>query len=104
MGSSDGKSFAYLEIINWSAFYKNPQENHTAYAYTWIWPPRSQTVGVRASIQGYSCYESNTPSPRGKLDYRVSRICIKNNEIMPLVWKKTHTGRTNEITLKNENS
>lgn len=85
------------------AFYKNPQENHTAYAYTWVWSPKAQTVGLWTSTQDYSRSESDLPPPRGKWDYRESRIYVNNNEIMPPVWENTHTGRTNEITLKNEN-
>lgn len=85
------------------AFYNDPQENHTAYAYTWVWSPRTETVGLWVSTQDYSRSESDLAPPRGKWDYRESRVFINNREIAPPVWENTHSQRTNEITLKNEN-
>lgn len=85
------------------AFYDDPQENHTAYAYTWVWSPKLQTVGLLVSMQDYSRSESDLAPPQGKWDYRESRIFINNQEIAPPVWENEHTEKSNEITLKNEN-
>jgi hypothetical protein len=85
------------------AFYNDPEENHTAYAYTWVWSPITQTVGLWTSTQDYSRSESDPPPPQGKWDYKESRIYLNNEEISPPIWENTHTHRTNEITLKNEN-
>lgn len=86
------------------AFFKNPQENSTAYAYTWVYSPKKQTVGLWIEFQNYSRSESDLPPPQGKWDYRESRIWINNQEIMPPVWQNNHSERSNEITLKNENA
>lgn len=85
------------------AFYENPQENHTAYAYTCVWSPKEQTVGLWVSTQNYSRSESDLPPPLGEWDYRGSRIFINDKILSPPVWENRHTEKTNEITLKNEN-
>ena len=36
------------------AFYKDPKENHTSYAYTWVYSPKDQEVGLWAEFQNYS--------------------------------------------------
>ncbi len=84
-------------------FYPEPQENHTAYAYTYVYSPKAQTVGLWASTQDYSRSEADLAPPQGKWDYRESRIFVNDKEIAPPVWENTHTQKSNEITLKNEN-
>ncbi len=85
------------------SFYENPQENHTAYAYTWVWSPTAQKVGLWASTQDYSRSEPDLAPPHGQWDYRESKIFINDREIAPPVWENSHTEKSNEITLKNEN-
>lgn len=85
------------------AFYPNPEENHTAYAYTWVYSPKKQTVGLWLEFQNYSRSESDLPPPTGKWDYKNSHAWLNDNEIFPPVWKNSHTKRSNEIALKNEN-
>ena len=84
-------------------FYPEPQENHTAYAYTYVYSPKAQTVGLWASTQDYSRSEADLAPPQGKWDYRESRIFVNDKEVDPPVWENTHTQKSNEITLKNEN-
>jgi hypothetical protein len=48
------------------SFYTDPQPNHTAYAYTWVWSPVGQKVGLWASTQNYSRSEKDLPPPQGK--------------------------------------
>ena len=55
-------------------FYKNPQENHTAYAYTWVYSPKDQEVGMWAETQNYSRSEMDLPPKQGTWDYRGSRL------------------------------
>lgn len=86
-----------------SAFYDNPQENHTAYAYTWVWSPKTQKVGLWVSTQDYSRSEADLAAPQGKWDYRGSRIWINDEELPAPEWDNIHTEKTNEISLKNEN-
>ncbi len=85
------------------AFYEDPKENHTAYAYTWVWSPKNQTVGLWASTQDYSRSEADLAAPQGKWDYKDSRIWINNAELQAPEWQNNHTEKSNEITLKNEN-
>lgn len=85
------------------AFYKDPKENHTAYAYTYVYSPKDQTVGLWAEFQNYSRSEADLPPLPGKWDYKESRIFINDREILPPVWTATHRTKNNEIPLGNEN-
>ena len=84
-------------------FYKNPQENHTAYAYTWVYSPKAQEVGMWAETQNYSRSEMDLPPKQGSWDYRGSRLWINDKEVAPPTWTATHTTKSNEIALGNEN-
>ena len=84
-------------------FYNEPKENHTAYAYTWVWSPKTQEVGLWASTQDYSRSEKDLAPPQGEWDYRKSKIFINDKPIMPPIWKNIHSNLTSEISLKNEN-
>lgn len=85
------------------AFYKDPQENHTAYAYTYVYSPQKQDVGLWAEFQNYGRSESDLPPLPGKWDYKESRIWLNDQEILPPVWTATHRERSQEIALGNEN-
>lgn len=84
-------------------FYKEPEENHTAYAYTYVYSPKEQTVGLWVEFQNYSRSEADLPPLQGKWDYKESRIWINEQEVLPPVWTATHRTKSNEITLGNEN-
>ena len=84
-------------------FYKDPQENHTAYAYTWVYSPKEQEVGMWAETQNYSRSEMDLPPKQGTWDYRGSRLWINDEEVAPPTWTATHTIKSNEIALGNEN-
>lgn len=85
------------------AFYKNPQENHTAYAYTWVYSPKAQEVGLWAEFQNYSRSEMDLAPPQGRWDYKGSRIWLNDKEVFPPVWTATHRVKSNEVPLGNEN-
>lgn len=85
------------------AFYKNPQENHTAYAYTWVYSPKKQQVGMWIEFQNYGRSEQDLAPLPGKWDYRESRIWLNEQEILPPVWTSEHRQKSNEIPLGNEN-
>ena len=85
------------------AFYKDPKENHTSYAYTWVYSPKDQEVGLWAEFQNYSRSEMDLAPLQGKWDYKGSRIWINDKEIMPPVWTATHRVKSNEVPLGNEN-
>lgn len=84
-------------------YYKNPKPNHTAYAFTRVYSPVDQTVGLQAETQNYSRSEPDVAPPQGKWDFRDSRIFINGEEINPPVWTATHSKRDNELSLGNEN-
>lgn len=86
------------------SFYKDPKENHTAYAYTWVYSPKRQEVGAIIEFQNYSRSEADLPPKQGKWDYKESKVWINNKEIMPPVWKNSHTKKSNEIPMLNENA
>lgn len=96
----------YLRHV-WGAtvpsFYDNPQPNHTAYAYTWVYSPKQQNVGLWVNFQNYSRSEKDLPPPQGKWDYKESRIWLNDSEILPPVWINDHTAHSNELPLANEN-
>lgn len=84
-------------------FYKDPQENHTAYAYTYVYSPKAQDVGLWAEFQNYGRSENDLPPLQGKWDYKGSRIWLNDQEILPPVWTATHRVKNSEIALGNEN-
>ena len=85
------------------AFYADPKENHTAYAYTWVYSPKDQEVGLWVEFQNYSRSEMDLAPLPDKWDYKGSRIWINDREILPPVWTATHKVKSYEVPLGNEN-
>ena len=85
------------------AFYADPKENHTAYAYTWVYSPKDQEVGLWAEFQNYSRSEMDLAPLPDKWDYKGSRIWINDREILPPVWTATHKVKSYEVPLGHEN-
>lgn len=85
------------------AFYKRPQPEHTAYAYTWVYSPKVQKAGMWIEFQNYGRSEADLPPPPGKWDYRGSRIWLNDEEIFPPMWTAAHKQKNPEIPLGNEN-
>lgn len=86
-----------------SAFFKNPQTNSTVYAYTWVWSPKAQKVGLWAQTHKISASEPDLPPPQGAWDYRESKFWLNDKEIQPPRWENSHKGRNQETPLANEN-
>ena len=84
-------------------FYKEPEENHTAYAYTWVYSPRKQDVGMLIEFQNYSRSEKDLSPLPGKWDYKESRIWLNDEELLPPTWSETHRAKSNEVPLGNVN-
>lgn len=84
-------------------FYADPQPNHTAYATRWIYADKARKAHLWLETQNYSRSESDLPPRPGTWDYRASRAWLNGQELMPPVWLNTHTVRSNEIPLRNEN-
>ena len=85
------------------AFFKDPKENHTAYAYTWVYSPKQQKVGMWIEFQNYGRSEMDLPPLAGTWDYKGSKIWLNDKEIAPPAWSAKHTVRSNETPLENEN-
>jgi len=86
-----------------SAFFKNPQANSTVYAYTYVWSPKAQKVGLWAQTHKISASEPDLPPPQGKWDARESRFWLNDKEILPPKWENSHKNRNQETPLANEN-
>jgi hypothetical protein len=111
----DGKTYGTGETIGagiylrhvWGntipCFYNDPQEDHTAYAWTWVYSPKDQEVGAWIEFQNYGRSEMDLAPPQGQWDYKGSRVWLNDREILPPVWTATHKEKTNEIPLGNEN-
>ena len=86
------------------AYYKNPQFNHTAYAWTYVYSPEAQTVGAQIEFQNYSRSEQDGAAPAGKWDHFGSKIWVNGEEIAAPTWDNTGVSVNNkEVMLKNEN-
>lgn len=86
------------------AVYADPQPNHTAYAVAWVYAPRRMTAGLLLETQSYSRSERDLPPPQGAWDHRQSRVWLNGKPISPPRWTSTHTERSYEIPLGNENA
>ena len=89
-------------IIN--AYYSNPQFNHTAYAWTYVYSPVEQEVGAQIEFQNYSRSEQDGAAAAGNWDHFGSKIWINGNEIAAPTWENTGVSvNSKEVMLKNEN-
>ena len=89
-------------IIN--AYYSNPQYNHTAYAWTYVYSDKEQKVGAQIEFQNYSRSEQDGAAPAGKWDHFGSKIWINGEEIAAPTWDNTGVSiSSKEVELKNEN-
>ncbi|MBO5699637.1 MAG: family 20 glycosylhydrolase, partial [Bacteroidaceae bacterium] len=89
-------------IIN--AYYSNPQFNHTAYAWTYVYSDKEQTVGAQIEFQNYSRSEQDGAAPAGKWDQFGSKIWVNGEEIAAPTWDNTGVSiSSKEVELKNEN-
>ena len=86
------------------AYYSNPQFNHTAYAWTYVYSPKEQVVGAQIEFQNYSRSEQDGAAPAGKWDHFGSKILINGTEIAAPTWKNTGVSiSSKEVMLRNEN-
>ena len=78
-------------------------ENKTAYAWTYVYSDKAQTVGAQIEFQNYGRSEKDTAPDAGKWDRKGSDIWLNGERIAPPVWGNTGVGINNEVDLKNEN-
>ena len=77
--------------------------NSTAYAWTYVYSDKAQTVGAQIEFQNYGRSEKDTAPDAGKWDRKGSDIWLNGERIAPPVWDNTGVGINNEVELKNEN-
>ena len=77
--------------------------NSTAYAWTYVYSDKAQTVGAQIEFQNYGRSEKDTAPDAGKWDRKGSRIWLNDTEILPPTWGNTGVSINNEVDLQNEN-
>lgn len=84
-------------------YYTSPQNNTTAYAWTYVYSPKAQTAGALIEFQNYGRSENDAAPENGQWDKKGSRIWLNDIEIMGPIW--TNAGKTidSEVDLGNEN-
>ena len=85
------------------ALFPNPQTNHTAYAWTYVYSPSEQEAGALIEFQNYGRSEKDQAPENGKWDRKGSRLWLNDVEIKGPTWTNAGKSITNEIPLGNEN-
>ena len=85
------------------AFYKNPQLNYTAYAWTYVYSPVEQEAGALIEFQNYGRSEKDSAPVNGSWDRKGSHIWLNDVEIKAPNWDNAGKSIDNEVPLGNEN-
>lgn len=78
-------------------------DNSTAYAWTYIYSDKEQTVGAQIEFQNYGRSEKDSAPDAGKWDRKGSDIWLNGARIAPPVWDNSGKSIDNEVYLLNEN-
>ncbi|UOG77444.1 beta-N-acetylhexosaminidase (plasmid) [Hymenobacter tibetensis] len=70
------------------AYVENAQPNHTAYAYTAVYSPKRQQVGLWANFHNYGRSEKDASPPAGAWDYKGSRLWLNGVLVPPPSWQQ----------------
>lgn len=70
------------------SFYKNPDKNLTAYAWTYVYSPKKQTVGAQIEFYTYSRSGNEKGPKAGQWDRRGSKLWVNDTEIMAPIWNQ----------------
>jgi len=86
------------------AYYAQPKENTTAYAWTYVYSPKAQDVGALIEIYNYGRSEKDLAPNNGHWDRMGTKIWLNDVEIPAPSWKNAgKTSMTNEDLLEDEN-
>ena len=85
------------------AHYVNPQLDHTAYAWTYVYSPTDQEAGAFIEFQNYGRSENDQAPNSGKWDRKGSRIWLNDVEIKAPNWKNAGKTINSETPLRDEN-
>lgn len=69
------------------SYLQNPKDSSTAYAYTYVFSPKKQEVGMWINFHNYGRSEKDATPPQGEWDYKKSRIWLNGQLIEPPTWK-----------------
>lgn len=82
----------------------NQALNQTAYAYTYVYSNKEQTVGAQIEFQNYGRSERDAAPANGNWDRKGSNIWLNGQRIAPPTWDNNGGGGGNyETLLRNEN-
>jgi len=84
-------------------YYRDPQPDATAYAWTYVYSPKAQTAGALVELQNYSRSEVDRAPEAGAWDRKGSRIWVNGEELLPPVWSESGEKVDHETDLGNEN-
>ena len=70
------------------SFYKNPGNNQTAYAWTYVYSPKAQQVGAQIEFYTYSRSGWEKGPDAGKWDRRGSKVWLNDKEIPAPAWEQ----------------
>ena len=76
------------------AFYKNPQLNYTAYAWTYVYSPVEQEAGALIEFQNYGRSEKDSAPVNGSWDRKGSHIWLNDVQVRALTTKYLLATRT----------
>ncbi|SIS96099.1 family 20 glycosylhydrolase [Belliella pelovolcani] len=82
---------------------KDPKPNHTAFVIGKVYATEDKEVKAVIVFQDYSRSEKDLPPPQGAWDWKGSKAWINGEPILAPIWENSHTDKTNEIPLQNEN-
>lgn len=83
--------------------YDDSALNHTVYAWTYIHSSKEQDAGALIEFQNYSRSERDFAPPKGKWDYKGSRIWLNNEEIPAPDWVQHDVRLEHETPLLDAN-
>lgn len=85
------------------ALFDEARQGTTAYAWTYVYSPREQTLGALIEFQNYGRSERDPAPDTGRWDRKGSRLWVNGAEVRPPVWENSGVSVTNETELRNEN-
>ena len=77
--------------------------NATAYAWTYVYSDKEQTVGAQIEFQNYGRSEKDKAPDNGNWDRKGSNIWINGERVTPPTWTNAGKNINNEVDLGNEN-
>lgn len=70
------------------AYLSDPQPNHTAYAYTYVYSPKRQRVGLWTDFHNYGRSEKDASPPAGAWDHKGSAVWVNDLRVEPPNWQQ----------------